>query len=637
MRRSPGRSASASTRPPEARRGRTGHRHRRAQRLGQGHRGATGRGPARLAAARQRGALPARGDGRARPAGSPTATRPGFAAVATDLDARFEVDAHGHERVLLDGRDVTLELRTESRRSRGLPGRGDAPGPRGPARPPAGVRRAARAGRRRPGHGHGGFPGAPLKVYLTASAEERALRRHKQLKEKGLTANLAALSQEILEQGSARFQPARGATAPRAGRVHPRLDRHAGGGGGGQGSRPRQKPDRCDPLILSLARTDAGVLSSTPAGMRLVGIRVARPLEENRNDREFCPTVRREPGEPANSPGPDPHRPRDRNRSRQGRGERRPQVRGRDRHPAVQERAWRDRSQGRRRRRGRPRQRRGRLRRDAPVARKSQARPHLGAPRDGVREGRGRHGPHQRPRQGRLHRRDRFRARLPAGLARGRAPGARPELPRGQDARVQGHQARPEAQQRRGLAPRRRRAGVQRRAQRTARQAAGRRGRQGRGQEPHRLRRVRRPRRHRRPAAHHRHGVEARQAPVGSRQRRRRDRRAHPQVRPRAPARQPGPQAARRRSVAEHRAPLSGDHAPVRQGHEHRRLRLLRGDRGGRRGPGARLRDGLDEQERQSVEGRPHRRGSRGHGARHRRGAPPHLARHQAVQAESVA
>jgi cytidylate kinase len=44
------------------------------------------------------------------------------------------------------------------------------------------------------------FPGAPLKVYLTASAEERALRRYKQLKGKGLTANLADLSQEIQER-----------------------------------------------------------------------------------------------------------------------------------------------------------------------------------------------------------------------------------------------------------------------------------------------------------------------------------------------------------------------------------------------------------------------------------------------------
>jgi cytidylate kinase len=44
------------------------------------------------------------------------------------------------------------------------------------------------------------FPAAQVKVFLTASAEERALRRYKQLKEKGLTVNLAALSQEILER-----------------------------------------------------------------------------------------------------------------------------------------------------------------------------------------------------------------------------------------------------------------------------------------------------------------------------------------------------------------------------------------------------------------------------------------------------
>ena len=53
---------------------------------------------------------------------------------------------------------------------------------------------------------------------------------------------------------------------------------------------------------------------------------------------------------------------------------------------------------------------------------------------------------------------------------------------------------------------------------------AGRHDRQGRRQEHHRLRRVRGPGRHRRPAAHHRHGVEARQASVRSRQRRRRGR-----------------------------------------------------------------------------------------------------------------
>jgi cytidylate kinase len=44
------------------------------------------------------------------------------------------------------------------------------------------------------------FPSGQVKIYLTASAEERALRRHKQLKGKGLDVSLADLSQEILER-----------------------------------------------------------------------------------------------------------------------------------------------------------------------------------------------------------------------------------------------------------------------------------------------------------------------------------------------------------------------------------------------------------------------------------------------------
>ena len=41
------------------------------------------------------------------------------------------------------------------------------------------------------------FPDASLKIFLTASAEVRAERRHKQLKEKGIDANLAALVKDI--------------------------------------------------------------------------------------------------------------------------------------------------------------------------------------------------------------------------------------------------------------------------------------------------------------------------------------------------------------------------------------------------------------------------------------------------------
>ncbi len=125
---------------------------------------------------------------------------PGYAAIAGALDARFETDAAGDERVLLEGRDVTLALRTES---------AGAAASRVAAMPSV---RAALLGRQRafaapPGLVADGrdmgtvvFTKAPVKIFLTASAEERALRRYKQLKGKGLTANLADLSQEILDR-----------------------------------------------------------------------------------------------------------------------------------------------------------------------------------------------------------------------------------------------------------------------------------------------------------------------------------------------------------------------------------------------------------------------------------------------------
>lgn len=124
----------------------------------------------------------------------------GHAEVASRLDVRFEVDAEGRERVVLDGRDVTLDIRTEA---------AGAEASRVAAMPPV---RTALLSRQRgfaeaPGLVADGrdmgtvvFTGAPVKVYLTASAEERALRRYKQLKEKGLPANLADLSQEILQR-----------------------------------------------------------------------------------------------------------------------------------------------------------------------------------------------------------------------------------------------------------------------------------------------------------------------------------------------------------------------------------------------------------------------------------------------------
>lgn len=44
------------------------------------------------------------------------------------------------------------------------------------------------------------FPDAPLKIFLTASAEEQARRRYKQLKEKGINVNLSSLVLELRER-----------------------------------------------------------------------------------------------------------------------------------------------------------------------------------------------------------------------------------------------------------------------------------------------------------------------------------------------------------------------------------------------------------------------------------------------------
>jgi cytidylate kinase len=128
------------------------------------------------------------------------ADEPGHAALAARLDVAFEVNGVGEERVLLDGRDVTRELRAETTGNMASVVA---------AMPSV---RSALLGRQRafavpPGLVADGrdmgtvvFPSAGLKIFLTASADERARRRYNQLKEKGLTANLAGLSQEILER-----------------------------------------------------------------------------------------------------------------------------------------------------------------------------------------------------------------------------------------------------------------------------------------------------------------------------------------------------------------------------------------------------------------------------------------------------
>jgi cytidylate kinase len=119
--------------------------------------------------------------------------------VAATLDVRF-ASAGGGEQVYLDGKDVSTELRTERV--------GDA------ASKVAVVPevREALLQRQRdfavpPGLVADGrdmgtvvFPGAKLKVLLTATAEARAMRRHKQLKEKGIDVSLPDLSWEIAQR-----------------------------------------------------------------------------------------------------------------------------------------------------------------------------------------------------------------------------------------------------------------------------------------------------------------------------------------------------------------------------------------------------------------------------------------------------
>jgi len=125
---------------------------------------------------------------------------PGHAALAEVMDVVFGADAAGDEQVLLSGRDVSREIRQEE------VGQGAS---RVAAWPP--VRAALLERQRRfaaaPGLVADGrdmgtvvFPQARLKIYLTATPDERAGRRHKQLKDKGSAVSLAALSREIAER-----------------------------------------------------------------------------------------------------------------------------------------------------------------------------------------------------------------------------------------------------------------------------------------------------------------------------------------------------------------------------------------------------------------------------------------------------
>jgi CMP/dCMP kinase len=120
--------------------------------------------------------------------------------LAGGLDIRFGTAPQGGEAVWLDGEEVTRDIRTEA-------AGGDASKVAAIPAVRAALLARQRAFATPPGLVADGrdmgtvvFPGALVKIFLTASLEERALRRHKQLKEKGVAATLAALLAEIAER-----------------------------------------------------------------------------------------------------------------------------------------------------------------------------------------------------------------------------------------------------------------------------------------------------------------------------------------------------------------------------------------------------------------------------------------------------
>jgi cytidylate kinase len=121
-----------------------------------------------------------------------------LARIARELDVEFVAAADSDEaQVMLEGDDVSLSIRSEKA--------GDAASQVAVVTE---VREALlerqRAFQKAPGLVADGrdmgtviFPSAKHKFFITASAEERAKRRYKQLKEKGISASLANLFDEI--------------------------------------------------------------------------------------------------------------------------------------------------------------------------------------------------------------------------------------------------------------------------------------------------------------------------------------------------------------------------------------------------------------------------------------------------------
>ena len=117
--------------------------------------------------------------------------------LAENMDVGFQAKANGQNIVLLEGEDVTDELRTEE--TGALASR---VAENSKVRSSLLLRQQQFA--RLPGLVADGrdmgtkvFPEAQLKIFLTASTEERASRRYKQLLEKGEDVSLRALEEQV--------------------------------------------------------------------------------------------------------------------------------------------------------------------------------------------------------------------------------------------------------------------------------------------------------------------------------------------------------------------------------------------------------------------------------------------------------
>lgn len=138
--------------------------------------------------------------------------------LAERTTVAFRDDASGEPRVLVDGVDATDELRTETAGA-AASAIAAIPGVR------AVLVQRQRDFRLPPGLVADGrdmgtviFADAPYKVFLTASAEERARRRHRQLQQRGVEVPFDSLLQEIVARDArdaartvAPLKPAEGA------------------------------------------------------------------------------------------------------------------------------------------------------------------------------------------------------------------------------------------------------------------------------------------------------------------------------------------------------------------------------------------------------------------------------------------